>query len=251
MAPVLTAVTDRIHLVQTDLVNWTVVTDDSGAMLIDAGYPGSRDDVVNSLAQLGFGPADVRAVLLTHAHIDHLGAAIWLAETHGTPVYCHAPEVGHARRDYLQQVSPAALLAHAWRPRWITWSLDVAGKGGLVREGIANAQALTEEIAATLPGRPRAVPTPGHTDGHCSYVVDGVLVAGDALVTGHPLIRRPGPQLLPSVFNHDETRCQHSLSVLAGLGTEVLLPGHGDLWRGPIAEAVRLAVSSGPGPGRR
>jgi glyoxylase-like metal-dependent hydrolase (beta-lactamase superfamily II) len=241
MAPVLTAVTDHIHLARTELVNWTLVTDDTGVLLIDAGYPGSRDDVLNSLAQLDFGPGDVRAILLTHAHIDHLGTAIWFAAAHGTPVYCHPGEVGHARREYLQQVSPRALLTHAWQPRWIRWAIDLAGKGGLVREGIPSARALTDEVAATLPGRPLAVPTPGHTDGHCSYVLDGVLVAGDALVTGHPLIRRPGPQLLPSVFNHDQVQCGRSLSVLAGLGTEVLLPGHGNVWHGPIREAVSLA----------
>ena len=100
--------TERVHLVQTDLVNWTIVTADTDVMLIDAGFPGSRDDVLTSLRTLGYSPADVRAILLTHAHIDHLGSAIWFARTHGTPVYCHAGEVGHAKREYLQQVSPAA-----------------------------------------------------------------------------------------------------------------------------------------------
>jgi glyoxylase-like metal-dependent hydrolase (beta-lactamase superfamily II) len=73
-------------------------------------------------------------------------------------------------------------------------------------------------------------------------VVDGVLVAGDALVTGHPLAQRRGPQLLPSVFNHSDDECARSLSVLATAGTEILIPGHGDLWTGPIADAARLAA---------
>ena len=60
-----------------------------------------------SLRQLGFGVDDVRAILLTHAHVDHFGSAIWFAKTHGTPVYCHADEVGHAKREYLEQASPA------------------------------------------------------------------------------------------------------------------------------------------------
>ena len=251
MAPVLTAVTDGIHLVQTPLVNWTLVADDTGVMLIDAGLPGSRDDVMTSVQRLGFAPEDVRAILLTHAHVDHLGSAIWFAVTHGTPVYCHADEVGHARRDYLQQASPAALLAHAWQPRWLRWSMEVARMGGLEREGIPSARPLSTDIAATLPGRPRAIPTPGHTGGHCSYVVDGVLVSGDALVTGHPLARAGGPQLLPSVFNHDQRQCGRSLSALADAGTDVLIPGHGDLWIGPIAEAVRQAASPERGRGRR
>jgi len=85
MAPALTAITDRVHFAYTDLVNWTLVTDADGVILIDAGFPGSRDDVLASLRQLGFGVDDLRAILLTHAHIDHFGSAIWFAKTHGTP----------------------------------------------------------------------------------------------------------------------------------------------------------------------
>lgn len=246
MAPVLTAVTDRVHLAQTPLVNWTLVSDDSGVILIDAGFPGSREDVVASLDRLGFAPSDVRAILLTHAHIDHLGTAIWFAATHRTPVYCHVDEVGHAKREYLQQVAPAALMTQAWRPRWLMWSLQVAGNGGLVRKGIPSTRALTDEIAATLPGRPVALPTPGHTGGHCSYIVDGVLVSGDALITGHPLASHRGPQLLPAMFNHSDADCVRSLSTLAEAGTEVFIPGHGDLWTGPIREAVSQAMPSRP-----
>ena len=241
MALAMTAVTERVHMARTPLVNWTLVSDDSGVLLIDAGYPGNRDDVLASLDRLGFGPADVRAILLTHAHIDHLGSAIWFAAAHGTPVYCHPDEVGHAKREYLQQVSPAALLAKAWRPSWLRWSLQAARLGGLVRDGIPGTRELTEQVAATLPGSPRAIPTPGHTGGHCSYVVDGVLIAGDALITGHPLARQSGPQLLPTMFNESQHDCERSLSALASAGTEVLIPGHGALWIGPIGDAVRAA----------
>lgn len=244
MAPALTRVTERIHVAQTPLVNWTLVTGDSGVMLIDAGYPGDRADVLTSLKSLGYGPADVTAILLTHAHIDHLGTAIWFATTHDTPVYCHAAEVGHAKREYLEQVSPVALLAHLWKPRWLRWSVEVAGKGGLVRDGIPTTRALTPEIAATLPGRPQALPTPGHTRGHCSYLVDGVLVTGDALVTGHPLSTVRGPQLLPAIANHDQAQCALSLSALATADTQTLIPGHGDIWFGPIAEAVQRAAAT-------
>jgi glyoxylase-like metal-dependent hydrolase (beta-lactamase superfamily II) len=87
-----------------------------------------------------------------------------------------------------------------------------------------------------------AIPTPGHTSGHCSYVVDRVLVAGDALVTGHPLSRRSGPQLLPALFNHSDPACRRSLEILAQAETETLLPGHGDVWIGPIREAVGQAL---------
>jgi glyoxylase-like metal-dependent hydrolase (beta-lactamase superfamily II) len=243
MAPALTAITDHVHFAQTDLVNWTLVADGNGVMLIDTGFPGNRDDVLASLRDLGYGLDDLRAILLTHAHVDHFGSAIWFAKTHGTPVYCHAAEVGHSKREYLEQVSPADLVAHIWNPRWLKWSVAITRKGALLRDGIPTTQALTEEVAAGLPGTPMAIPTPGHTSGHCSYVVDGVLVSGDALVTGHPVAPRSGPQLLLEVFNHDQEGCLRSLAALGMLDTDVLLPGHGPVWRGPIREAVEQATA--------
>jgi glyoxylase-like metal-dependent hydrolase (beta-lactamase superfamily II) len=242
MAPALTAITDHVHFAQTDLVNWTLVTNGDGVLLIDAGFPGHRDDVLASVRQLGFGVDDVRAILLTHAHVDHFGSAIWFAKTHGTPVYCHAAEVGHSKREYLEQAGAAEVLPRLWQPRFLKWTLAISRKGGLVHDGIPTTQALTEDIAAQLPGTPMSIPTPGHTGGHCSYIVDGVLVGGDALVTGHPLLAADGPQLLPDLFNHDQEGCVRSLAALAMLDTEVLLPGHGSVWRGPIREAAEKAV---------
>jgi glyoxylase-like metal-dependent hydrolase (beta-lactamase superfamily II) len=242
-APRLVQVTDTVHLAQGQAVNWTLATDDTGVMLIDAGYPGDREDVLASLRQLGYDADDVRAILLTHAHIDHLGSAIWFASEHGTPVYCHADEVGHAKREYLEQVSILDVALRIWRPRWAVWGVHVVRNGGLIRDGIPTTQPLTAETAAGLPGRPMPISTPGHTSGHCSYVVDGVLASGDALITGHPLLRHRGPQLLPAVFSHSQQNCLRSLTALALLDTEVLLPGHGDAWRGPIREATDQALA--------
>lgn len=241
MAPALTAITDRVHFAQTDLVNWTLVAGDDGVMLIDAGFPGDRADVLDSLGQLGFGVRDVRAILLTHAHIDHFGTAIWFAETHGTPVYCHADEVGHSKREYLEQAAPLDVAARAWQPKYLKWSVAIMRKGAFTHTGIPTTLPLTEDVAAELPGDPTSIPTPGHTGGHCSYVVDGVLVSGDALVTDHPVAPRRGPQLLPSIFNHDEDACRRSLDALGMLDAEVMLPGHGPVWRGSVRDAVAQA----------
>jgi glyoxylase-like metal-dependent hydrolase (beta-lactamase superfamily II) len=240
----LTAITDTVHFAHTELVNWTLVTDGSGVVIIDAGFPGQRDEVVQSVRELGFGVDDIHAILLTHAHVDHFGTAIWFAKTHGTPVFCHADEVGHAHREYLEQVSLLDLTTRMWQPRYVKWSMAIGRQGALIREGIPTARALTEEVAAALPGEPMAIPTPGHTGGHCSFVVDGVLISGDALITGHPVATRDGPQLLPGLFNHDQAGCLRSLAALGMLDTDVLLPGHGPVWRGPILDAVDQASSA-------
>jgi hypothetical protein len=69
------------------------------------------------------------------------------------------------------------------------------------------------------------------------------VLTGDGLVTGHPTARRRGPQLLPAFFDHDRAATAAALAPLSGLDAELLLPGHGEPWRGPVADAVTAAQS--------
>ena len=247
MAAALTAITDSVHFAHTDLVNWTLVTDGDGVMLIDAGFPGSRDDVLASLRQLGFGVDDLRAILLTHAHIDHFGSAIWFAKTHGTPVYCHAAEVGHSKREYLEQASPVDVAKHIWQPRWLKWSVAITRKGG------ADARRHPDHAGADRRRRGRPA---RHADGDShpgphrrALLVRGRRCAGQRRRAGHrpPAASRNGPQLLPELFNHDQDGCVRSLAALGLLDTEVLLPGHGPVWRGSIREAAEQAAAQAGG----
>jgi glyoxylase-like metal-dependent hydrolase (beta-lactamase superfamily II) len=94
-----------------------------------------------------------------------------------------------------------------------------------------------------LPGRPQVVATPGHTEGHVSFLLDaaGVVVTGDAIATLNVLTRARGPQLMPDQLNGDPARTRASLDALANLPADTLLPGHGDPFRGAPAEAVERA----------
>jgi glyoxylase-like metal-dependent hydrolase (beta-lactamase superfamily II) len=92
-----------------------------------------------------------------------------------------------------------------------------------------------------LPGRPVPVPTPGHTSGHAAYHLPevGAVITGDGLVTAHAVLRGTGPQVLPAFFNHGDPVA--GLAGLEPLDADLVLPGHGDVLRRPIADAVREA----------
>ncbi|MFJ8145631.1 MBL fold metallo-hydrolase [Streptomyces sp. NPDC096048] len=236
-------VADGTYLVHGGNTNWVLLTDGDAVTLVDTGYPGDRRLLLGSLAAVGSSPEAVEAVLITHAHNDHLGSAEYLRAAHGTPVLLHEAEVAHARRDFLQQVSVGTVLRNTWRPGVLPWAVHVLRSGGTERHPVTAPEPFPTDGALDLPGRPVPVYTPGHTDGHCAYHLPGtgVVISGDALVSGHATSRIAGPQLLPGMFHHDPARAAASLDVLAGLDGDVLLPGHGPVHRGPVKEAARQA----------
>jgi glyoxylase-like metal-dependent hydrolase (beta-lactamase superfamily II) len=236
-------VADGTYLVHGSNTNWVILTEGDAVTLIDTGYPGDRGLLLDSLTAIGSSPEAVTAVLITHAHNDHLGSAEYLRAAHGTPVLLHEAEVPHARRDFLHQVSVGEVLRNSWRPGVLPWMVHVLRSGGTQQHPVTAPAPFPSDGPLDLPGRPVPVPTPGHTDGHCAYHLPdaGVVVSGDALVSGHPIARVKGPQLLPDMFHHDRDRTVASLDVLARLDGDVLLPGHGPVHRGPVKDAARLA----------
>ncbi|MFB6552997.1 MBL fold metallo-hydrolase [Streptomyces sp. NPDC056405] len=236
-------VADGTYLVHGGNTNWVLLTDGDAVTLVDTGYPGDRRLLLGSLAAVGSAPEAVEAVLITHAHNDHLGSAEYLRAAHGTPVLLHEAEVPHVRGDFLQQVSVRAVLRNAWRPGVLPWAVHVLRSGGTEQHPVAAPEPFPTDGALDLPGRPVPVHTPGHTDGHCAYHLPGAgaVISGDALVSGHATSRIAGPQLLPGMFHHDRARTAASLDVLAGLDGDVLLPGHGPVHRGSVKEAARQA----------
>ncbi|MGW5009074.1 MBL fold metallo-hydrolase [Streptomyces sp. BPPL-273] len=236
-------VADGTYLVHGSHTNWVILADGDAVTLVDTGYPGDRRQLLDSLAAVGSSPEAVAAVLITHAHNDHLGSAEYLRAAHGTPILLHEAEVPHARRDFLQQVSVGTILRNAWRPGVLPWTVHVLRSGGTEQHPVAAPAPFPAPGALDLPGRPVPVHTPGHTDGHCVFHLPGagVVISGDALVSGHAISRIDGPQLLPDLFHHDRARAVDSLDVIAGLDGDLLLPGHGPLHRGPVKDAAERA----------
>ena len=242
--PQVTEVADGVHFAQGKAVNWTLLTEGDAFTLVDAGYPGDRDAVLSSIQQIGRTIDQLAAVLVTHAHVDHIGSLPRLLEGRDVPVLTSEIESQHARREFLEQATPLQVAAASWRPRVLAWSLHVVAAGGTSKAGVPQASAFAEG-PLDVPGRPVPIVTPGHTSGHTCYHLPqaGVLITGDALVTGHPTVGRTGPQLLAGMFHHDIAENRRSLEQLRSLSGDVLLPGHGDAWHGSYADAVDQALS--------
>lgn len=237
-------VADGVHRISDGIVNCYALVDDGEVTLVDALFPASFDALVAALARIGRRPSDVTAVLITHGHIDHIGVADRLRREHAARIRAHPDEF-----DRLQgrraSGRPAGLtlgvLPNLWRP--FTWRfLAHSLRSGFLRpDWIREVTPATDGEELPVPGRPRAVLTPGHTRGHLAFHLPdrGATLTGDALTTVNVLTGGTGPQL--EALTEDPEAAHRSLDRFTELDGDLLLPGHGDPWRGDPREAVAHA----------
>src|ERR687885_2708414 len=107
------AVADGVHRVEDAFTNWYLLEDDDGVTIVDAGVPSSWDSLTEALPKIGRSLSDVRALVLTHAHFDHVGFAERARSELQIPVYVHendAPLTRHPWR-YDYERTPAIYFA--------------------------------------------------------------------------------------------------------------------------------------------
>lgn len=247
MSAIRVDVAPGVHRLGDELVNFYLVEDGDRLTLVDAGIPAHRARLERHLRSIGRALTDIDAVVLTHAHVDHVGIADGVRRDAGARVLVSEGDAEQARTGKPHK-RDASLLPYLRHPA--AWRLFA----GLARGGAARpprideiATFASEPAELDVPGRPRVVPTPGHSPGHvCLHLADrGVLIAGDALCSYNPLTGARGPQLMPRGFAASAAQALSSLDALEGLDAQVVLFGHGDPWTEGIASAVARARETG------
>lgn len=131
-----------------------------------------------------------------------------------------------------------------WRPRVIALLATLGKAGALSAPKVEGAETFRDGDVLDVPGGPRVVHTPGHTEGHSAFHLETrrVVFSGDALVSIDMIRSNDGPQLMPNVFHTDAAQARESLSRLGSLDATLTLPGHGVPLEGPIARHIAAAL---------
>jgi glyoxylase-like metal-dependent hydrolase (beta-lactamase superfamily II) len=235
-----------VFRVRSNRVNCYLVRDGSSLTLIDSGLPGHWQAIKDACAALGLPVSAIEAVLLTHVHSDHAGSAERARVEAGASLRLHPGDDDLVTgRAHPRNERPIA--AYLWRPAAIAtmWELITGGGGRMPALGEYAHVSYGEQLE--VPGRPRVVGLPGHTQGSVGYAVPerDVFFSGDALVTLDLLTGRRGPRLLGRAFMADSKQALSSLDNLTGLQAGTLLPGHGDPWHGTMQDAAAEARAHG------
>jgi len=205
---------DRPHTIASYLL-----PHDDGAALVETG-PGSTAAMLQArLAEHGLTPNDISEVLVTHIHLDHAGAAGWLASDHGATVCVHESGTSHL-------ADPERLLTSAKR----IYGDEMDELWGEMRP-VPQDQLVSLDDGDTIELgdlQAEALDTPGHASHHLAYVIGDVCFTGD--VGG---VRLPGESyvelpLAPPEIDLDAWResVSHLRDAIQRHGVTHLAPTH-------------------------
>jgi glyoxylase-like metal-dependent hydrolase (beta-lactamase superfamily II) len=226
------------------IVNSYLLEEGGEVTIVDAGAPGLWSLVPRELEAMGRRLDDVRAIVLTHGHSDHIGYAERARRERGWPVLVHEADETLAMGRRKNTPGPARIrIGPILRFGW--WSL----RRGLLRvPPLVEVATYGDGATLDVPGSPRVILVPGHTAGSAALHVPSreVVFVGDAIATYTVTDGYRGPRM--AAFGADYVQARESLGRLEGIAARMVLPGHGDAFTGGIDEAVRLAREA-PFPG--
>jgi len=246
--PAPTQVAPGVHRLGDHDINFYLIEGPDGLVLIDSGVPAHLEQLRGLLADLGRSMADIRAVLLTHGHLDHTGlahtlheagAAIWIQQR-DAPILHDGPRSVTRHSKSERSMLPYLLR----RPSTLVFPLQLARAGAFTAPAVQDVRGFdADQVLEDVPGTPQAVVLSGHTPGSAAYLFAdrGLLFTGDALVTADAFSGRVGPTVMSRCLNHDSQAALTALDRLDELTADLLLPGHGAPFTGGIQTATRQA----------
>ncbi len=226
-----------VHRLGNGMVNAYLLEEGGEVTIVDAAMPGYWRMLPAELAAMGRTLEDVRAIVLTHGHSDHIGFAEKARKDRGIPVSVHEADALLARgkvRNPAKGTGPVRPLALL---RFIGLGLL---KGGWHIDRLTQVATFGDGATLDVPGAPRVILVPGHTPGNAALHVAShdALLVGDSFSTLAVTTGATGPRIAP--FTADAAEALRSLDRLAGVEASWVLPGHGEPWTGGVEEAVRM-----------
>ena len=198
---------------------------DDDLTLVDTGFSGRADLILEQIEELGYSPSDVKRIIITHHHADHTGGLAALKRATQAEVIAHPADAPYIDGT-LPQPGPV-------RPQWLS-KLLARFSWLLATEPVVVDTLVNDGDELPILGGIKILHTPGHTPGSiCLY-----LQSKDLLIAGDLLAHRFGLRLPSKSFTVDIAQEIQSVKRVAGLEFDIICFGHGS----PIMRDANHAV---------
>lgn len=178
--------------------------------LIDAGMPGKADRILSGLAHIGVQPLQVKRIILTHHHYDHVGSLWELKRRTGAQVIAHFRDA-----DYIAGKRPRRP-PRQFSGRLMYSLLSLFGSKNATGVDVDRRVQDGDQIGGFT-----VIHTPGHTPGHICLLRAGYLFSGDLLQASAGEFHE-----MPRIFTADVPTSRMSIRRVAELKFDVILPAH-------------------------
>lgn len=206
-------------------VNAYLVDGGGELALIDAGMPRRAGRILGAVSSIGRRVEDVRNIVVTHYHADHIGSLAVVSGATRARVWAHPADAGVVRSGGPIPFGTAPTAAGKVLVKLFGPFTPRTVGAAPVHEEIADGQDIP------VAGGMRVVHTPGHTPGHVSLLWAKVLFVGDA--AGNI------PRLGYAIMDEDHAAAKASLAKLAALDFDVAVFGHGFAIKGKAVARMR------------
>src|SRR5437667_3116559 len=217
-------VAEGVYRVPARAANAYLVEADNGLVLVDTGLPGSEKRILKAIAGLGREPSDVKLILLTHRHLDHIGSAAALKKETSGMLVSHPFEKPYVAGT-LVIITPRAWSLYARIVRRVLAVVSSTMKlFRLIKYHPVHVdEAADEESVLEKDGLDGSIVwTPGHTKGSVSLFLNESKVA----IIGDLLTSKRG-KLVEPMFMENTSQTRSSVQRILDLDPVTLCPGHG------------------------
>jgi glyoxylase-like metal-dependent hydrolase (beta-lactamase superfamily II) len=211
----MTEIITDVHDIDLGMVHAYICQEADRLTLIDTGLANSGAAIVDAIDGLGRKISDLKQIVVTHYHADHMGSLAELAERSGAQVLAHALDAPVVSGD-LPEAAPDLSELEKKLQAEISKGVRPAQRCRVDRQ-------LVDGDEIELGGGAQVVHVPGHTSGSIAVYVP----KRRAVFVGDAAARMPDGQLLVGVFNVDPAQTRASFRRLAELEFDAVFFGHG------------------------
>ncbi|ADZ09650.1 beta-lactamase domain protein [Methanobacterium lacus] len=192
---------ENVYALESTKGSYSYLIMDKEPILIDTGYPGKFEDILEEINSLNLELKSIKHILLTHHDVDHVGNAALLQEETGATLWASKDDIPYILGDKCRP-GIKKLVSFILRPK------------------------KPEKIQVyqnTTIGDVQIISTPGHTPGHVSFLYEDILFAGDLVGNTNGKLKKP-----PIFGNSNTKSIDESIIKMNEYDFNWICPAHGE-----------------------